>query len=56
MEKFGVKEPIKRYIGVKRISQQLGYEVIKYMGIKPIDFSGYTGVEVEAMFYQVVMI
>lgn len=46
-KRFGVKEPIKRYIEVaNRISQQLGYEVIKYMGIKP-DFSGYTGVEVE---------
>jgi hypothetical protein len=47
-KRFGVKEPIKRYIEVAdRISKQLGYEVIKYMGIKP-DFSGYTGVEVEA--------
>ena len=47
-KRFGVKEPIKRYIEVAdRISQQLGYEVIKYMGIKP-DLSGYTGVEVEA--------
>jgi len=47
-KRFGVKEPIKRYIEVAdRISQQLGYEVIKYMGIKP-DLSGYTGVEVES--------
>ena len=47
-KRFGVKEPIKRYIEVAdRISKQLGYEVIKYMGIKP-DLSGYTGVEVEA--------
>jgi hypothetical protein len=47
-KRFGVKEPIKRYIEVAdRISKQLGYEVIKYMGIKP-DLSGYTGVEVES--------
>jgi len=47
-KRFGVKKPIKSYMKVAdRISKQLGYEVIKYMGIKP-DFSGYTGVEVEA--------
>ena len=32
---------------IDRNRQQLGYEVIKYMGIKP-DLSGYTGVEVES--------
>jgi hypothetical protein len=45
--RFGVKNPIKKYMDrLEKVSSTLGWEIIKWFGIKD-DLSGYTGVEVE---------
>ncbi len=47
-ERFGVKEPIKKYQErLNGVLSTLGWEVVKWMGLKD-DFSGVSGVEVEA--------
>ncbi len=47
-ERFGVEEPIRKYKErLEGILSTVGWEVVKWLGLKD-DFSGVTGVEVEA--------